>query len=66
MVDSSPLFDLILTKSQFQSISIQQNDNFTEHLVNERTFLAWTRTSLDIFLHLDMLLQDRMVQLIFE
>ncbi|CAF1455566.1 unnamed protein product [Rotaria sordida] len=46
MVDSLPLFDLILTKSQFQSISIQQNDNFTEHLVNERTFLAWTRTSL--------------------
>ena len=43
MVDSAPV------QSQTEPTPVQSKGSFTDHLANERTFLAWTRTSLGIF-----------------
>lgn len=44
MVDPSPLVDPVIIQP-----SEKPKGSFTDHLANERTFLAWTRTSLGIF-----------------
>jgi putative membrane protein len=49
MVESSPLVDPIIVQSPNGSTSSESKGTFTDHLANERTFLAWTRTSLGIF-----------------
>jgi putative membrane protein len=49
MVESSPLVDPIIVLSPNGSTSSKSQGTFTDHLANERTFLAWTRTSLGIF-----------------
>ena len=43
MVETSPVVDPVSEKS------LKQKGAYTDHLANERTFLAWTRTSLGIF-----------------
>ena len=48
MVESSPLFDSVAVRPQLESAA-KPLGSFTDHLANERTFLAWTRTGLGIF-----------------
>jgi putative membrane protein len=45
MAESSPLVDSVIIKPQTD----KPQGTFTDHLANERTFLAWSRTSLGIF-----------------
>jgi putative membrane protein len=48
MAESSPLFDPVVVQHQPEP-AVKNKGSFTDHLANERTFLAWTRTSLCIF-----------------
>jgi putative membrane protein len=49
MVESSPSVDSVTEKSQPEPVPKKSKGSFTDHLANELTFLAWTRTSLGIF-----------------
>lgn len=49
MIESSPLVDSVIVRSQTDPTLNKLKGTFTDHLANERTFLAWTRTSLGIF-----------------
>ncbi len=49
MVEPSPSVDSVIEKPQPEPIPKISQESFTDHLANERTFLAWIRTSLGIF-----------------
>jgi putative membrane protein len=49
MTESSQLNDPIVENPEFQPTPHEHKGTFTDHLANERTFLAWIRTSLGIF-----------------
>ncbi|CAF0810982.1 unnamed protein product [Rotaria sp. Silwood1] len=49
MVESSPLVDPVAVKTSSEPIPNKSQGSFTDHLANERTFLAWIRTGLGIF-----------------
>ena len=47
MIESFPLINS--PSARLKSTSNKPQGTYTDHLANERTFLAWTRTSLGIF-----------------
>jgi putative membrane protein len=49
MAESSPLVDSVIVQTPTTPTPNKPQGSFTDHLANERTFLAWTRTSLGIF-----------------
>jgi putative membrane protein len=49
MIASPSLVDSVIVRSQTEPTLNKLKATFTDHLANERTFLAWTRTSLGIF-----------------
>jgi len=49
MIASAPLVDSVIVRSETEPTLNKFKGAFTDHLANERTFLAWTRTSLGIF-----------------
>ncbi|CAF3343867.1 unnamed protein product [Rotaria socialis] len=49
MVESSPLVDPLVVKTSPEPAANKFQGSFTDHLANERTFLAWIRTGLGIF-----------------
>jgi putative membrane protein len=49
MVESSSSVDSVVVQSRTESTSDKSKGTLSDHLANERTFLAWTRTSLGIF-----------------
>jgi putative membrane protein len=50
MTETSPIIDPVAGKSPSERTPLKSSGgSYSDHLANERTFLAWTRTGLGIF-----------------